>query len=125
MVQAYYVLLIAHCVQICTSFSSPSYLYHPRNHASSRVRVSTQIFAVISDDENSASKNMKNSDGFIPPEEQLDSKDYTGSVDWDAEWKKVVKNQDAMNTRDRPGKDFYKSEAEIAAIVSYYAAEFG
>jgi hypothetical protein len=48
----------------------------------------------------------------FPPEEQ---EEYTGSVDWDAEWKKVVASEGKSST-DRPGKDFYKSEAEIAAI---------
>jgi hypothetical protein len=43
-----------------------------------------------------------------------DSTEYSGSVDWDAEWKKVVEKDDPL--KDRPGKDFYKSEAEIAAI---------
>mmetsp|Transcript_30572 Transcript_30572/g.46310 ORF Transcript_30572/g.46310 Transcript_30572/m.46310 type:complete len:150 (+) Transcript_30572:137-586(+) len=38
--------------------------------------------------------------------------DYEGDVDWDAEWKKVVSNQN--QPEQRPGKDFYKSEAEIA-----------
>ncbi|MGK3745001.1 MAG: hypothetical protein ACI8RD_012139 [Bacillariaceae sp.] len=47
-----------------------------------------------------------------------DSTEYTGSVDWDAEWKKVVDNEGQLKTsgKDRPGKDFYKSEAEITAI---------
>jgi hypothetical protein len=36
------------------------------------------------------------------------------TVDWDAEWKKVVQKKGAIP---RPGKDFYKSDAEIAAIV--------
>jgi hypothetical protein len=48
----------------------------------------------------------------FPPEDQ---EEYTGSVDWDAEWKKVVASEGKVST-DRPGKDFYKSEAEIAAI---------
>jgi hypothetical protein len=34
------------------------------------------------------------------------------SVDWDAEWKKVVKNKD--QPRDRPGTEFYKSDAEVS-----------
>ena len=37
---------------------------------------------------------------------------YDGDVDWDAEWKKVVKNQD--QPEERPGKDFYKNEVEKA-----------
>ena len=52
------------------------------------------------------------SDDF-PPEEQ--TSEYTGSVDWDAEWKKVVKSGVTVE-KDRPGKGYYKSEAEIAAI---------
>ena len=52
----------------------------------------------------------------FPPEEET-AEAYTGSVDWDAEWKKVVKNG-GVARGDRPGKEFYKSEAEIAAIVS-------
>lgn len=38
--------------------------------------------------------------------------EYEGSVDWDEEWKKVVKNKDQPEKR--PGN--YKSQAEIAAI---------
>ena len=47
-----------------------------------------------------------------------DSTEYTGSTDWDAEWKKVVDNEGQSKTsgKERPGKDFYKSEAEITAI---------
>ena len=37
---------------------------------------------------------------------------YEGSVDWDAEWKKVVENRDQPTQR--PGK--YRSQAEIVAI---------
>lgn len=43
--------------------------------------------------------------------------EYTGSVDWDAEWKKVVKEK--TKTKDRPGSRYYKTEAEIAAIVRF------
>ena len=53
------------------------------------------------------------SDDDFPPEEQIS--EYTGSVDWDAEWKRVVKSG-ATAEKDRPGKGYYKSEAEIAAI---------
>ncbi|KAL7467237.1 hypothetical protein ACHAXS_009134 [Conticribra weissflogii] len=37
---------------------------------------------------------------------------FEGTVDWDAEWKKVVENRD--QPAKRPGK--YKSQVEIAAI---------
>jgi len=46
-----------------------------------------------------------------------DSTEYSGSVDWDAEWKKVVEKKGQLESGgERPGKDFYKSEAEITAI---------
>jgi len=45
-------------------------------------------------------------------EEEIVGDQYEGSVDWDAEWKKVVNEQDQPSQR--PGK--YKSEAEIAVI---------
>jgi hypothetical protein len=47
---------------------------------------------------------------FPPP------RDEEVSVDWDAEWKKVVANQD--QPKQRPGKDFYKSDAEIAVTTT-------
>lgn len=50
----------------------------------------------------------------FPPEE---SGEYEGSIDWDSEWKKVVANEGKLEDgTSRPGKDFYKSEAEISAI---------
>jgi hypothetical protein len=56
--------------------------------------------------------NTDENKGDFPPEEN----EYTGSVDWDAEWKKVVKSEGKTVAGERPGKDFYKSESEIAAI---------
>lgn len=63
-----------------------------------------------------------NSSSDFPPEEETTAGEYKGSVDWDAEWKKVVQRGGTAATAsgekiDRPGKEFYKSEAEIAAIV--------
>ena len=81
-------LLLLYCVACATSFSAS-----PRR--TSVIRVSST---------------QRNED--FPPEDQ---EEYTGSVDWDAEWKKVVASEGKIST-DRPGKDFYKSEAEIAAI---------
>ena len=55
-----------------------------------------------------------NAGGQFPQEE---GDEYTGDVDWDAEWKKVVASDGKLKDgAQRPGKDFYKSEAEIAAI---------
>lgn len=45
-----------------------------------------------------------------PKEEEVVGEQYEGSVDWDAEWKKVVENRDQPSKR--PGN--YKSQAEIA-----------
>jgi hypothetical protein len=45
-------------------------------------------------------------------EEEIVGEQYEGSVDWDAEWKKVVQNRDQPTQR--PGS--YKSPVEIAAI---------
>ena len=74
---------------------------------STRQSTTTTMFA---SGDNNDSDNIDFSD--LPPEE---STEYTGSVDWDAEWKKVVASEGKVKT-ERPGKDFYKSEAEIAAI---------
>lgn len=38
---------------------------------------------------------------------------YEGEIDWDAEWKKVV--QQKGQKVERPGKDFYKNDAQKAA----------
>ena len=53
-----------------------------------------------------------NKESEIPKEEEVVGESYEGSVDWDAEWKKVVEDRD--QPAERPGK--YKSQAEIAAI---------
>lgn len=50
--------------------------------------------------------------GDSPGEEEMIGESFESSVDWDAEWKKVVKNQDQPS--ERPGQ--YKTQAEIAAI---------
>jgi hypothetical protein len=56
----------------------------------------------------------------LPPEEAAE---YTGSVDWDAEWKKVVANEGKLEGgKERPGQGFYRSEAEIQAIKAANAA---
>jgi hypothetical protein len=46
---------------------------------------------------------------------------YDGDVDWDAEWSKVVKNQDQPT--ERPGKDFYKNDVEKAIGKTAKAAQ--
>lgn len=73
---------------------------HQRGAVGFGVKVPSKLFAV-------------QDRGDFPPEE---SEEYTGSVDWDAEWKKVVAGDGKATGSERPGKEFYKSEAEIAAI---------
>lgn len=46
---------------------------------------------------------------------------YEGDVDWDAEWKKVV--QDQNSNVNRPGKDFYKNDVERAVGKTTRAAQ--
>lgn len=65
------------------------------------------------------SSNNNNNDNEDFPQGQ--SEEYQGDVDWDAEWKKVVAKESTSSnsgnrSSERPGKDFYKSETEIAAI---------
>jgi len=55
-----------------------------------------------------------NEEGDFPPEEDGS---FDSSIDWDSEWKKVVQSEGKLGAgENRPGQDFYKSEAEIAAI---------
>mmetsp|Transcript_36367 Transcript_36367/g.61987 ORF Transcript_36367/g.61987 Transcript_36367/m.61987 type:complete len:174 (-) Transcript_36367:415-936(-) len=54
----------------------------------------------------------QNKESDIPRDEEIVGEQYEGSVDWDAEWKKVVQDRD--QPAQRPGN--YKSQAEIAAI---------
>lgn len=56
------------------------------------------------------------SEDFPPPGDDVE---YKGDTDWDAEWKKVVDQQKTGGgSGERPGKDFYKSDAERTAIKS-------
>jgi hypothetical protein len=70
---------------------------------------SSRRFLVDGDDNNDNNKE--------PPGEELIGGSPSSSIDWDAEWKKVVKEQSlGKTTGARPGQNYYKSEAEIAAI---------
>jgi hypothetical protein len=72
------------------------------------------------DNSNIDNDNSNYSD-FTPP----DYDNIGTTVDWDAEWKKLVQKEQTSPVQklmkdpssQRPGNDFYKSEAEIAAIV--------
>eukprot|EP00543_Licmophora_paradoxa_P001914 CAMPEP_0202454300 /NCGR_PEP_ID=MMETSP1360-20130828/12077_1 /ASSEMBLY_ACC=CAM_ASM_000848 /TAXON_ID=515479 /ORGANISM="Licmophora paradoxa, Strain CCMP2313" /LENGTH=155 /DNA_ID=CAMNT_0049073593 /DNA_START=46 /DNA_END=513 /DNA_ORIENTATION=- len=79
-------LLIASVV----SFSIPS---NQRTRSSS----ATALSAIIEDEDDK----LIGKDDF----------EYTGNVDWDNEWKKVVRNEG--QPAERPGKGYYKTDAEI------------
>jgi hypothetical protein len=71
-----------------------------------------------------SSKTLLHGSSLPPPPPSSDSMPeeentvYSGSVDWDEEWKKVVREQQktGTTTSERPGKNVYKSDVEIAAI---------
>mmetsp|Transcript_19988 Transcript_19988/g.37902 ORF Transcript_19988/g.37902 Transcript_19988/m.37902 type:complete len:179 (-) Transcript_19988:484-1020(-) len=76
-------------------------------------------------------KDGDNKDADIPREEEMiGSPAYESSVDWDAEWKKVVRDQKRgvlpqnNKNKPRPGDGYYKSEAEIKAIQAANKAAF-
>ena len=94
-------LLLAIAICVTTTFG---FVQHASPLKQSSPSVSRGRLFLVSGDDN---------DDF-PPDE---STEYSGSVDWDAEWKKVVEKDGKLdNGKERPGKDFYKSEAEIVAI---------
>ena len=96
-------LAVAICVTTTSGFVQPT---SPLKQSSPSVSQgkSSALFVTSGD----------NNDDDFPPDE---STEYSGSVDWDAEWKKVVEKDGKLDGgAERPGKDFYKSEAEIAAI---------
>lgn len=66
--------------------------------APSRPRARTKLSSTLGDED------------FPEPDETA------SSVDWDAEWKKVMEKERVGIKKERPGKDFYKNEAQIAAI---------
>jgi hypothetical protein len=56
---------------------------------------------------------IKSDESDFPPEDE----ESDSSVDWDSEWKKVVRNEGRLDGGEsRPGNNFYKSEAEMSAI---------
>lgn len=100
------------------AFSVDAFSVSPKNNAhgrivglfaSSRTAAGNSVMMMLG--------STKNDDDF--PEEKIGEAEYTGDVDWDNEWKKVVAKETTssrMGDQERPGKDFYKSDAEIAAI---------
>ena len=70
--------------------------------------------AVAGGDEEAANSNKAKEDSDFSDFDEAKTGDYTGSVDWDAEWKKVMENQG--QPEQRPGKGYYKSEAELTAL---------
>jgi hypothetical protein len=119
------VLLVGACIPQTSAFAtvrSVSFLTRP---GMATTTAATTSLSLTKDDDFSD----------FPPEEGFPGgadAEYKGDIDWDGEWKKVVKNQANVKSgggsssgnsnssnkagQDRPGKDFYKSDAEIAAI---------
>lgn len=102
--------LVAFCATSTLGFSTTGHRYAAqtpsslRTNCDSRSTLSSPTLFLVAGNE----------DNDFPPD---DSSDYSGETDWDAEWKKVVaKDGELDGGKQRPGKDFYKSEAEIAAI---------
>lgn len=95
-------------------------IHTPQSLLDTRTRsiLSSQLWG--EKDKDAGSSENLYSDFALP--DDLQPSPVETSVDWDAEWKKVVQKKGAIP---RPGKDFYKSEAEIAAIVSILAGKFG
>jgi hypothetical protein len=109
------VLMISISMESATAFVRPSNIHRASQNDKAFLQQQQQVQPLVATVVCSTFNDDDNSD--FPPEEDK----YTGSVDWDAEWKKVVKNQARAGTstttnQERPGKEFYKSEAEIAAI---------
>jgi hypothetical protein len=101
-------LLMALCAEKTLGFSPSGRSFIENSSPLKRCYLSrsssSQTLFVVSGDE----------DDDFPPDESME---YSGSVDWDAEWKKVVAKDGKLESgAERPGKDFYKSDAEIAAI---------
>jgi hypothetical protein len=97
---------------------------HCARRRSSGYSSSSRCFQVSPPTPPSSSSSSGGKDDFINDEELLFPVDTTpsSSIDWDAEWKKVVKEQKTSPTsftskeKKRPGEGYYKSEAEIRAI---------
>mmetsp|Transcript_13194 Transcript_13194/g.18386 ORF Transcript_13194/g.18386 Transcript_13194/m.18386 type:complete len:187 (+) Transcript_13194:27-587(+) len=110
---------------VSTSVLAFKSTFQPRSHLLPSQRVSSQnggvrVFGIIQDEieeweDNgppSSGSNKKAKEENTPPARTTNDDD--DGTDWDAEWQRVVKNQGQPS--ERPGKDFYKSEAEIAAM---------
>jgi hypothetical protein len=115
-------ILIPLIVILSLVASSHSFSVQRRTHEFAAVsRNSSRLLATSADDNNTNEEDKTNkppaAESSIPVEELLfttDKNDRNQKTDWDAEWKKVVQNQNQPTQR--PGKDFYKTPAEIAAI---------
>lgn len=66
-------------------------------------------------------QSTKNEYNDFPSEEEIpmvggENINNDSDVDWDAEWKKVVKNKDQPSERPKGVNDYAKSDIEIAAL---------
>jgi hypothetical protein len=114
----------------------------PQTNAFAAVRPASVGFLARSGTVTATALSLAKEDEYsdFPPEEGFPGgadAEYKGDIDWDGEWKKVVSKQATEGssgsssgsssknkaTSDRPGKDFYKSDAEIAAIRAANSAQ--
>lgn len=96
-------------VVVLMSSSAASFQLHPLPTSTFlRPYISSSLLTLYSEDPKKAYSDLE---GFGDDDAFVGEK-FEGSVDWDAEWKKVVENRD--QPAQRPGK--YKSQVEIAAI---------
>jgi hypothetical protein len=130
------VLLLGACIPQTSAFAAvrPANSATSASSASSATSFLTRSAAGIGIVGIATSLSLAKEDEYsdFPPEEGFPGgaeAEYKGDIDWDGEWKKVVSKQATEGsgssssssgkkkaTSDRPGKDFYKSDAEIAAI---------
>lgn len=116
MLNKIFIVLVAVSASVtsCLGFTSSTFL--KTNSFTSKLQDRQNSFLKINEEWRSKVIHMSQFQDF-PPQNEED--DYTGDTDWDAEWKKVVSNQD--QPKDRPGN--YKSDIEIAATKAKVEAE--
>lgn len=113
-------MIVVNCVLIFSAFAPLASSFTLDSPSRTFLIAATQrsspfrLHAVLGGDEDGKKDNPKEDSDFSDFPVEGKTGDYTGSVDWDAEWKKVMANQGQPDQR--PGKGYYKSEAELAAL---------
>lgn len=112
------VLLVGVCTLQTSAFTSPvrKSCFVSHTTTATRTAASASASAVAVAVALSSTQRDDDYDDFASEDKDGIGSDYKGDIDWDGEWKKVVADQKGTSSSSRPGKEFYKSEAEIAAI---------